>query len=189
MVSVLATALYSYYAPAKQRPILMTAGIDNAVHPLGYQMISATNEINKMDLVSRRYARGAVLEQIAEALLRERKPNLLTEQTLGPLEGAYWKGGRSDSIDFYMSDSPQEMWDAKSNIYMIKSRHINQFDLLLGLADRGAIAGFITLDARADLVDHLSKFKGFTRPIHAYTFENFEEMARDRPITQVDSWA
>jgi hypothetical protein len=189
MVKVLAISLYNYLRPADQRPIVLDAGIDNAMHPMAYQMIAATNAIYRMDPVPRGYARGAVIEQIAEALLRERKPHLLTEQCIGPLEGNHWTNGKSDSIDFYMEDAPQEFWDAKSDSYKIESRHINQFDQLLGLADPGAMAGFITLDDTATVVDRLDGMRGFTRPIHAYTFENFETMARDRPLTRVDSWA
>jgi hypothetical protein len=195
MVQILARTLYSFTDPSYHRSIVLNAGIDNAVQPMAYQMLAATNAIYAMaqgtfdDPGPRTYARGAVLEQIAEALLRVRLPSLLTEQCIGPLDERIWANGKSDSIDFYMPDAPQEFWDAKSDIYSIQSRHVNQFELLLELADPKAMAGFITLDDRAALVDSLSELRGFTRPIFAYTVENFEEMARDRPISQVDSWA
>ena len=195
MVELLAKCLYNYFPARDHRAIVLGARMDSVYHPLAYQMLAATNAIYQMDRGTRdepgprTYARGAVVEQIAEGLLRVRKPELLTEQCVGPLDGKHWKNEKSDSIDFVVKDAPQELWDAKSDIFTIKSRHINQFDLLLDIADAGAMAGFITLDERATLVDFLSDFTGFRHPLYAYVFENFETMTTARSITRVDSWA
>ena len=195
MVRILARSLYMYLDPARHRAIVLAAGIDNVHHSRAYQMLAATNAIygmdpgTKTDPGPRSYARGAVLEKIGEGLLRVRRPNLLTEQCIGPLEGAFWTDGKSDPIDFFMPEAPQEFWDAKSNVLMIKSKHLNQFDQLLDLAATGSMAGFITLDETINLAEYLADFHGFRHPVYAYAFENFEAMAYERPLTRVDAAA
>jgi hypothetical protein len=195
MVKILATSLYTFLPSVNHRAIVIAAGIDNEFHPAAYEMMAATNAIYGMDSGTREapgprsYARGAVLEQIGEALLRLRRPSLLTEQCVGPLDGRSWTNGMSDSIDFCVPDAPQELWDAKSDVYTIKSKHLNQFDLLLDMADPGSIAGFITLDERITLVEHLAEFRGFRHPLYAYVYENFETMSYEMPITRVDALA
>jgi hypothetical protein len=195
MVAILAKCLYTVIPAHIQRSVVVNAGIDNGFHPLAYQMMTATNAICRLDYGTddrpgpRRWARGAVIEKIGGALLRVRRPDLLTEQYVGPLDPKDWKDGVSDSIDFVAPDAPAEFWDAKSVVGRIKSHHIHQFEVLLDLAGAGSMAGFITLEGVADLADRLDGWLGFTKPIHAYTYENFETMVRDRPVTRVDSWA
>ena len=73
-------------------------------------------------------------------------------------------------------------------VYRIESRHINQFELLLDIAGPRAIAGFVTLESAVEFADRFEGWVGFSKPIYAYTYENFETMSRERPITQVDPW-
>jgi hypothetical protein len=192
MVKVLRISMYNYLAPARQRSMILSNGLDNAKHPFAYEMIAATNAICQMDPGTqevpgpRRYARGAVIEKIADALLREREPSLLTEQCIGPLEGSGWRNGMSDPIDFYVPQEPHEFWDAKSNVWKIRGEHINALNQLLGIAGPTAMAGFITLWEREVVADSLSEFTNFEKPLYAYTFENFEQMSYGRPLGRVD---
>jgi len=155
--------------------------------------MDATNAIYDLDYGTdddpgpRRYARGAVIEQIAEGLLQIRRPSLLTEKCIGPLDERWFRNGRTDPIDFFTPDTPQEFWDAKSAVMRIKGPQVHQLNLLLEMADYGSMAGFITLENRIDLVDSLAEFTNFTQPLHGYVYENFETMADEGPSERVDS--
>ena len=193
MVTILSESLYSFYETREWHSIVNSSRLDNAYHEDAYDMLGATNAINRLDPGTSeipgplKWARGAVIEQIAEGLLRIRRPKLKTEQCIGPLNARHgWTDGKSDSIDFFAEEAPQEFWDAKSYTRTIKPRHVNQFNLLLDMADYGSVAGFITLEERAIIVSNLSEFTQIEHPLYAYSYENFETMQDERPITRVD---
>jgi hypothetical protein len=185
MVKILSRSLYSYYPDVSHRSIVIAAGMDTSDHESAFEMLRATNAINKLEEGPRQYARGAMLEKIAEELLKVRLPGLLTEQCIGPLDGPQWTNGMSDPIDFVSDTAPEEFYDAKSAINRIESKHLNQFRLILGLASNDARAGFITLAKASDLADYLAVFQWLEGDVYAYTVEDFEAMADDRPTTQV----
>jgi hypothetical protein len=66
----------------------------------------------------------------------------------------------------------------------ISSKHIEQFRLVNELCDDGRWLGFITLQPAELLEEWLS---GFVRhcDLHAYTLEDFAEIAARRPTTKI----
>ena len=116
--------------------------------------------------------------------MRVRAPGLSTEQSVGPLEGGWWKDGKSDPIDIVIT-GPWEFYDCKNDVRRIESKHINQFNLL-NVIDRSSIVGFITLAPAPLLADSLEDL-GFPHEcaVHAYTLEDFEAMAVDKPTSVV----
>jgi len=191
MVKLLRLGLYSKLDPTRHRAIIIVAGLDNVDQPAAFELLDATNAINELPSGSPdnpgplQYARGAVLEQVSENLLRERLPAVLAEQLVGPLDGAHWKEGMSDPIDFVYPEEPHEFWDAKSDVHKIRSKHLNQFGQILGMAGSSARAGFLTLQPASALADWLEGFTGVECVVHAFTLENFESMAQTREGTRV----
>jgi hypothetical protein len=193
MVKLLRLCLYHYYPPNRHRTLILDAGIATDQHAYAYEMIAATNAIYGMDPGTpeepgpRTYARGAVIERIAEVRLRIRRPGLLSEQCIGPFDKKYFKTGMSNPIDFFAPETPQEFWDAKSSMLKVKGPQVHQLNLLLGMADYGSVAGYVTLWEREVVVGDLMEFANFEAPLYAYCFENFELMSEELPKDRVDA--
>jgi len=177
MVKLLAAALTSPFDPRSHRGMIITAGLPNEAHAAAYELLGAANALWAKD--GGEFCRGAVLEQVTAGLFARRGCEVKEEQRVGPFEGDWWADGLSDSIDFVLPGGP-EFYECKTNIRMIKPKHVNQFAIIHRL-DALSLTAFVTLATAAMLANWLSEFKAPV-PLMAFTFEDFLAIP-DRPAT------
>ena len=180
MVKLLAAALTQPFDPHWHRGMIITAGLPTEAHVAAYELLRAANELWAQ--TGGEFCRGAVLEQVTAGLLAQRGCEVKEEQRVGPFEGDWWTDGLSDSIDFVLPDGP-EFYECKTNIKMIRPKHINQFAIIHEL-DALSLTAFVTLAKAATLADWLSDFKAPV-PLMAFTFEDFLGMSEGQASLQV----
>jgi hypothetical protein len=186
MLKLLVWTLYGRDARAL-RSLVLVAGIRNEHHAAAYELgeaaIGIAQEVND-DL--RRRCRGAVIEALAERLLRWRVGVVKTEQRVGPFPVG-WPEALSNPIDVVGLDGPYEFYECKSVASRIRRDHLVQFGLIVELAAAGpgAVVGFVTLQRAIELIEHLESLGPPTCEIHAYTFEDFLLIRDDRPRRRV----
>jgi hypothetical protein len=172
MLQLLARALYTCWDPRSANTLVAQATIPNDQRDSALRMTESAIEIANED--DPRRLRAAVLEAIAEGLVRERATDVLTEARIGPLPEPPYSDGLSTPVDVVVRGGPIEVLECKSNVFTIELRHVVQLRDVRDLAvpPATAVVSFLTLMAASLLEGHLRKFPG-NGPIHGYTLEDF----------------
>ena len=168
MVKLLAAALTHPFDAVRHRGMIITAGLPSEAQWAAFDLLRASNELWALE--GGEFCRGAVLEQVTAGLFGGRGCEIKQEQKVGPFEGDWWKDGLSDPIDFVVPDGP-EFYECKTNIRMIKPKHVHQFALIHSL-DSLSLTAFVTLAKAATLADWLSDYAAPV-PLMAFTYESF----------------
>lgn len=199
MLYLLAQTLYNDYVDASVNRLVNTADVPEDIRPTALAMSEAATAISRMTGEGRQRRRAAVIEAIAERLVRDRpalrqSPGLVTtEQCIGPLADPPYANGLCTPVDIVVRGRTLEVLECKSNVGKIERRDASKLSDIRQLAEADlpvienapkVIVAFVTLMAADLLRARLSSFPGLG-PIHAFTFEDFVTLADQMATTRV----